>query len=217
MVATVWEELSFGRHLLAFSLDPTRLDRLERLTYSASNLKNPEPSKDIVARARSHPGYRALADCEYRPPMPDLDELMTLPGGSLGRAYAHFIRDHRLSLDFYNAPKSIHPGVPYLAERLARIHDIAHVLTGYAPDPLGELALQAFDMGQLPSAIPVSILVAGLLHLIRTRPTELGDAMNAIVDGYARGKRTTPLFAVPWEERFKEPLADLRREVGLTA
>lgn len=217
MAATLFEELSLGRHLFAFSLDPTRLDRLERLAHAASNIKDPEPSQAVVSRALRHPGYRDLARRSYAPPVADLDALERLPEDTLGGAYARFMKAHGLDVAFYRAPKSIHPGVSYLAERYARIHDISHVLTGYPPSPLGELALQAFDMAQLPSAIPAAVLIAGLLHLMRRAPSDLGAAMDAIVSGYTRGAHANLLVGMPWEERFEESLHDLRLEVGLAS
>ena len=217
MSTTLVEELSLARHLLAFTLDPSRLDRLERLADVACNLEDPRPSREVVEHALRDAGYRDLAGRGYRPPLPDIDRLAALAPGTLGHAFAAHMRAARLQIGFYRPTRSVHPGVGYLAERQVRTHDIFHVLTGYDTTPHGELALQAFSIAQLPSPINVAILVAGLVHLLRKAPSTLGVAMDGIASAHSCGHSARFLLGLPWEEQWECGLDALRRDVRLPA
>jgi hypothetical protein len=59
------------------------------------------------------------------------------PEGTLGRAYAEFIRGNGFSF----------PGEKGSAPEPVVIHDLTHVLSGYGTDPAGEICVTAFSAG----------------------------------------------------------------------
>ena len=90
----------------------------------------------------------------------DLARLRTLPPTTLGGAYVRHLDDHHLDPDLFQPPPGL-PEVPrFVAQRLRQTHDVWHVLTGYAPDVEGELALQGFTFAQI--GMPSSLLIATL-------------------------------------------------------
>src|SRR5689334_8061536 len=76
----------------------------------------------------------------------DLDQLAALPAGTLGHAYATFLRSHGLTPDVFDeAPAGVRdPKMAYMIQRARQTHDLWHVVTGCETDPAGEVALQAF-------------------------------------------------------------------------
>ena len=47
------------------------------------------------------------------------------------------------------------------------------------------------------------------------KPQLLPILMDAITEGWARGRAAAPLIAVRWEEQFERPLKELQAEYGL--
>src|SRR5512138_3367021 len=69
----------------------------------------------------------------------DLDALAQLPEGTLGRAYADFLRSRNLTPDVFETPPQLtDPKAVYVVQRLRQTHDLWHVVTGYATDAASE-------------------------------------------------------------------------------
>src|SRR5258706_2970705 len=81
----------------------------------------------------------------------DLDTLVKLPEGTLGHAYATFMKLHGLTPDVFDGtPTEVSdPRHAYIIQRLRQSHDLWHVVTNCQTDPAGEIALQAFTYAQL--------------------------------------------------------------------
>jgi hypothetical protein len=81
----------------------------------------------------------------------DLDALAALPEGTLGHAYAKFLRSRGLTPEVFDGPPEgiADPRRSYVVQRLRQTHDLWHVVTGCETDPAGEVALQAFTYAQL--------------------------------------------------------------------
>jgi ubiquinone biosynthesis protein COQ4 len=144
----------------------------------------------------------------------DLDALATLPAGTLGRAYADFLRRHQLSPDVFEAPPEqiSDPAIAYVIQRVRQTHDLWHVVTGFETDPGSEIALQAFTFGQLRAPSSLVLALAGSLRASRIRPSfvvEVARAMRA-------GRRARPLAAFPWEDHWQKPLAEVRARLGIS-
>jgi ubiquinone biosynthesis protein Coq4 len=52
-------------------------------------------------------------------------------------------------------------------------------------------------------------------HMALVDPLLIKPAMDAITDGWARGRRSRSLQFIAFENRLGEPLADIRAEYGL--
>lgn len=138
----------------------------------------------------------------------DWARLRALPASTLGGAYARYLDDNKLDPDLFQAPPSL-PEIPrWVAQRIRQTHDLWHVLTGYAPDVPGELALQAFTYAQL--GMPSARIVA----LFGTLAKAPGSALR-VWDGYRRGRATAFLPIVRFEDHWERDLDELRRELGV--
>ncbi len=137
----------------------------------------------------------------------DYDGLRALPADTLGGAYVRHLDDNGLDPDLFQPPpKSVPPVAAYISQRMRQTHDIWHALTGYQTDPHSEASLLAFSYAQTGFPIP------GIIALGAT--VKDGGARKNL-DGYRRGKAASYMPSVHWESRWEQPLADIRRELGI--
>lgn len=137
----------------------------------------------------------------------DFQRLRALPRTTLGGAYARYLDDNHLDPDLFQAPPGL-PEIPrFIAQRVRQTHDIWHVLTGYAPDVPGEIALQGFTFAQL--RMPSSLAIATIGTLAKA---PRGAAR--VLDGYRRGRDAdflpTVRFEALWDRDLDEVRASLR-------
>ncbi len=138
----------------------------------------------------------------------DWAKLRALPASTLGGAYTRYLDDNGLDPDLFQAPPSL-PAIPrWVAQRVRQTHDLWHVLTGYAPDVPGELALQAFTYAQL--RMPSAWLIAVLGTLLRAP----GSARR-VWDGYRRGQAASFLPVVRFEDLWEKDLEEVRAMLGV--
>jgi ubiquinone biosynthesis protein COQ4 len=159
----------------------------------------------IVGRIAVDPGGLALL--AERPTIDsrtvDFRRLRALPATTLGGAYARYLDENHLDPDLFQPPPGLPPVPRWVAQRVRQTHDIWHVLTGYAPDVPGELALQAFTYGQLrvPSAWLIAVF-GTLLKSPRSAP--------AVLRGFQRGAAAVFLPVVRFEDLWDRDLAEVR-------
>lgn len=133
----------------------------------------------------------------------DFDRLRRLGADTLGGAYVRYLDDNKLDPDLFQPPPGL-PEVPrWIATRIRQTHDIWHALSGYGPDVVGELALQAFTFGQL--RMPSAWAIATLGTLVRARP-----AARFVWEGFRRGRDAAFLPAVRFEDLWDRPLEEVR-------
>jgi ubiquinone biosynthesis protein Coq4 len=190
--------------------DPSRLDMVIRMERALP----PESREALLARVRRVPEGRAAIAARARLGAVDVERLLSLPEGTLGRAFATFLRENGLD------PRAL-PTLPgeddrdYVEAHLYETHDIWHVATGFGPDIAGELGLQAFYAAQLGGKLPPLLLAGGLFHAAVKQPEDFDRRMAALARGWDLGRRARPLFGVRWNERWAEPLVEVRRDLGL--
>jgi ubiquinone biosynthesis protein COQ4 len=143
----------------------------------------------------------------------DIDALAALPEGTLGRAYATFLRSHGLTPEVFDGPPAgvSDPRLSYLIQRMRQTHDLWHVVTGCETDPLGEIALQAFTFAQVRSPANALLAVAGTVRAVREKPGIVRD----VVTLYRAGARARPLPSFAWEDHWATPLSEVRTMLGL--
>jgi ubiquinone biosynthesis protein COQ4 len=138
----------------------------------------------------------------------DFDALSRLPEGTLGHAYARFMKERGLTPDIFAAKGELSRET-YVIKRLRQTHDLWHVLTGIDTDVPGELELQAFTLTQMlvPSAF---VLVSmGTLRWIFRHPT----LPFRVLRGAVNGLKAKLLAPIDWESRWSTPLTELRAEL----
>jgi ubiquinone biosynthesis protein COQ4 len=145
----------------------------------------------------------------------DLDALAALPEGTLGHAYAHFLRSRGLTPEVFDTPPEEirDPRAQYVVQRIRQTHDLWHVVTGCDTDYAGEIALQAFTYGQLHA--PSSLLLA-LTGTLKGR-RENRELPRAVVAAFRTGRHAEKLATFPWEDHWATPLATVRLALGLPA
>lgn len=152
----------------------------------------------------------------------DREWLLSLPAGSIGRAYYDFVHAENLSADGLIASSDtsarediyrlLSEDEIWLADRLRDIHDLQHVMTGYGRDPVGELSLLSFMKTQTPNrGISFIVWIAKLKYL---REVPQFDVRPLILEGAKIAERAVWMAEIEWEERLAEPLDAVRAELG---
>ncbi len=143
----------------------------------------------------------------------DLDALAQLPEGTLGHAYATFMRAHGLTPDVFDGrPSDVRDDrAAYVIQRLRQTHDLWHVVTNAETDPAGEVALQAFTYAQLRA--PGSGILAAL-GMLRSLPYTR-EVVRDSVELYRLGRDAEALAVFPWEDHWTTPLVEVRRMLKL--
>ncbi len=161
------------------------------------------------------PGVAQLYENGYMPPPERPAILLDLPEETLGYQLGCYLKQHKLTIE---APGAYDHGdrVAYIRERVRMLHPLVHVLTMYDASPLGELAVQAFFVGQFGNLASGTILAAGLLRLIQDTPQQLGDALQLVAEAFERGRGARNVLAMPWEELFPAPSGQIRDLFGLS-
>ncbi len=164
-------------------------------------------------------GRIAYEHAEFAARLADDAWLDSLPEGSVGAAYRHFIRTEQISADGLaeisregeseiDAP---HPHA-WFARRTRDVHDIWHILSGYHRDALGEACLVAFSYAQTKS---LGWVIIALGAASRARKSKY-PMLQAIWQGYQRGKAAGWLLGQDYERLMAEPLDAARKRLNIT-
>ena len=142
----------------------------------------------------------------------DLDLLRKLEGGTVGRAYAQYYADNEI-LPF-ESPYEVRNDGDYLMKWYRETHDLHHIVTGYGTDPVGEMELQAFALGNLGFRHALFILaLTAVLRPLGIAP--VWTYWSRLRAAYRRGKRTRNLFSVRYERYFGETVETLRADLRI--
>ena len=168
---------------------------------------------------------------EKRIPEPtEVERLEACEPGSLGRAYYDFVVENNLLAQFavnYRAfneklqasgkLKRLPEDMSYMMVRGTQTHDYQHVLAGYDSSPYGELGLAAFYLAQLRFPYHAMRMAVTFAHAAFVNPGITVDAMDAIVDGWSRGRASGNINFAIWEEELDTPVAELRERYAIQA
>jgi ubiquinone biosynthesis protein Coq4 len=157
-----------------------------------------------------------------------LERLAECPQGSRGEAYRTFIVDNDLQEKIATDDRMFHDvmrdsgmldGMPdelqFAILRGYQVHDFIHTVTGYRPDPRGEVAVQAFCLAQIQFPY-----FAMWISVVTTRsafidPTHTVGLMDAIAEGWQFGRTVENLQYERWEDQIDDPIADVRARYGI--
>ncbi len=145
----------------------------------------------------------------------DLEALYALPSGTLGHAYASFMKRHRLTPNVFDGPPDdvTDPRRSYVIQRMRQTHDLWHVVTNAETDPAGEVALQAFYWAQLGAPASGIIAALGTLKTLRHEPRIVRDVLAMMKLG--RTADRMPTFN--WEDHWATPVTEVRKLLHLPA
>src|SRR5262249_49496011 len=96
----------------------------------------------------------------------------------------------------------------WFADRVGLVHDLAHVVTGYGTDDIGEATLLAFSQGQNGGRANGLLTTGAFLEVFRSRGRPW---LSYVLRPYLRGRRALLLVALPWEELLPVRLSTVRR------
>jgi len=169
---------------------------------------------DCVRRFRDVPGGSALMDERYPPLQPDIERLLTLPEGCLGKRYASLIKQLGYDPEFFR-PRSIETEEQWLTQRIATTHDIHHVVSGFGTEPEGESGVLAITAGQI--GFPAYVLLTGASQLanFRFRLEQFEQVSRATAHGFGMARQAHCLAAVRWEDGWDKPIDQWREELGI--
>jgi ubiquinone biosynthesis protein COQ4 len=208
-----------ARHALGLVRDlmrtPERTDLVFEL-FDAMGGRGDEPLfQTFVASAA---GRRLLAEGgELADALADRAALARLPAGSFGRAYLAFAEPRSFAADGLQQVSdrtigelngALDPERRWFYRRLTAMHDLWHVLTGYATDQPGESALLAFSLAQGLGGRTFRLL---LVAAAWTGPWARGLAFQrGLAAAWRRGQRSAPLVTARYEELLPLPLDAVR-------
>lgn len=177
---------------------------------------------------KKQPEQKAFLDAHFFAEALDLDALGTLPKGTLGREYYHFIVDNGLEKNIAVNYKGLHdmlagqgqldrmpPELHYAIIRGFQLHDLLHVLTGYEATGFGEIALQAFCLAQIRFPYFGMWMSVTTTRMTLLDPAAIQPMMDAISEGWCFGRRARNIQFAKWETMMDRPLADIRNEFNL--
>jgi ubiquinone biosynthesis protein COQ4 len=199
------------RAVVRITVDPTRLEEVFVLADLAE--ESPELER-LLEQLRAEPTLSRVLTERPRLGRVDLEELSRLPEGTVGRAYADFMRARGLcpeSLQLVDGEREL----DFVRNHLRETHDLWHVATGFDTDVAGELGLQAFYLAQFAGPLPVLLLAVGMLNTLVVAMDDASRRMHAIARGWLLGRRARPLLGTAWAARWRQPLAELRAELAI--
>ena len=139
--------------------------------------------------------------------------------GTVGSAYRDFIREAGFSADGLadvsrEGIREVDEPHPYawFGRRTRDVHDLWHVLSGYSRDALGEACLVAFSYAQT-RGLGWALIAVGAA--VKSRKSKEYPYVNAIWQGYQRGKAAQWLLGEDYERLMAEPLDAARARLGL--
>jgi ubiquinone biosynthesis protein Coq4 len=158
--------------------------------------------------------FKALVDEGWRPGKIDLQNLQTLPEGSLGRCYADQLISQGITPDTLIDPTPITNAGEFVVHRIRETHDIVHVLTGFGLDGDSEIGLQGFNLAQNRSPVAVMLIFGAMLSSLQN-DEPLEPLLRALAHGFQMGLNADLVISRKLEEGWERPLKDWREELKL--
>lgn len=225
--------LRFWRGFARFTRKPDALSSVFDMSQATQDLARPQDRAEVVSLVLATELGRTAIAKRPRLGRVDLDALLAKEKGTLGGAYARFMRGRGLDPNDIPSvdPENRGDDFDFVIAHLYETHDLWHVVTGYATDLPGELGLQAFYLAQQPSPLAATLVTSGLLgatgRMVRRSlatgvgPTaavaEASTIIDAVSSGWQRGRVATGLIGRDWKTEWDRPLTDLRRDLCLHA
>lgn len=218
---------------------PRRMRPLQALRHFRSLARNAEDTAQVFLMGECLPNRstrrigedfclsargRALMDSEpaLAPLLDDHERLLAFGPDSVAHAYVAFMRAEGLTaaglVEASRLPGQVEYAdqMQWFVNRLRDTHDLAHVLTGYGRDPLGEQCVLGFTSGQYRDWTETIIAWAGTAEFalrVRSRAPFIG----AVAEARRHGRAAQAIFRQSIRALLAEPLAAARRRMGIAA
>ena len=195
-------------------------DRTEAVFEIVEALAGSHPQR-LLERIRRHPeGRRLLSERPlFDPRSADMDGLERLAEGTFGYEFARWMRENDFEPGLTDRERGADRDLAYVGTRLTQVHDFWHVLSGYNRDPLGELGMLAFSVGQTATPGFVFILANVAWQSVRDRWRLERRPWSPLVGylwrAYRAGRNARFLPPLVLEDHFAAPLETLRRRLRI--
>jgi ubiquinone biosynthesis protein COQ4 len=191
--------------------------------YMSECLPSRRAQQRAAAFCESETG-RALMESE--PYLPDVlddhETLLAMPEGSVAHAYVAFMRREGLSAAGLVEASTV-PGVTrhpdkyqWFLDRLRDTHDLAHVLTGYGRDGLGEQCVLSFTDAQHHEWTDWFIAWMGSFEY-SARVKSDAPVLRSVAQAHRHGKAAAVIFKESIRHLLAEDLEAARRRMGIAA
>ena len=197
--------------LASFLKTPGSLDSVFAV---ADSVKDGPLGEQALRHLLSDRHFKALVDGEWRPERIDLQNLQTLPEGSLGRCYADQLISQGITPDTLIDPTPVTNANEFVVHRVRETHDIVHVLTGFGLDGDSEIGLQGFNLAQNRSPVAVMLIFGAMLSSLQN-DEPLEPLLRALAHGFQMGLNADLVIGRKLEEGWERPLNDWREELKL--
>ena len=154
------------------------------------------------------------------PLLDDHERLLAFGPDSVAHAYVAFMRTEGLTAAGLVAASRFPGQVEYadqmqwFVNRLRDTHDLAHGLTGYGRDPLGEQCVLGFTSGQYRDWTETIIAWAGTAEFALRVPGR-APFIGAVAEARRNGRAAQAIFRQNISALLAEPLAAARRRMGI--
>eukprot|EP00004_Rigifila_ramosa_P005923 TRINITY_DN16586_c0_g1_i2.p1 TRINITY_DN16586_c0_g1~~TRINITY_DN16586_c0_g1_i2.p1 ORF type:complete len:233 (-),score=50.33 TRINITY_DN16586_c0_g1_i2:8-706(-) len=139
-----------------------------------------------------------------------LARLAQLPRTTFGGAYAAWLSENHVTPDSRSPVRNVgHPEHAYVLQRYRETHDMWHVLAGLPTSVVGEVAVKWFECAHLGLPMTLGAALVGPVHLSAAERSVL--VRHYVPWALRCGASSRFLLAVPFEDHFDRPLAELRQ------
>lgn len=212
----------FWHDFWALVLDPEVGRNAGEITVRTAALAvhTPDAFRTRLARAALHyPGViEALAAGDPTPFT--MTQLAACPKGSLGGDLHDLIVDNHFDLEVLPREELAFSSLPvplgFVNSRILQCHDLWHLLAGYRPTILQEVAISGFQLAQFGHHYSSMFLAVTVTKVALSQPAALELMLDTIFSGWAHGRETPPMLGLPWEEIWHEPIDAIRTAHGIT-
>lgn len=174
------------------------------------------------AFCRSARGRALMAEEPYLPDLlDDHDALLRLPAGSVAHAYVAFMRREGLSAAGLVEASTV-PGIErhpdqlqWFTDRLRDLHDLAHILTGYGRDALGEQCVLGFTSAQYHDRTEWIIAWLGALEM-SAKVKASAPFLRAVGEARRHGATAAKIYEQDVRALLAEPLEAARARMGVS-
>lgn len=214
-MAQVFRKLKLANAFWNLVKDPAQTEQLFFILESARHHKSPLLQTALKSIC-SQKGLSELYEERFNPKLPPVADLLKLPENSFGHALGRHMSSNNLDFDFYPIADGT-TEQEYAVNRIRKMHDLWHVLTGFGVSIADEIGLQGFTLAQIRSPFSAMIIAGGILHSITRKPVIFNDLIEQLFRGYQMGIECESLAAVKVENCLQEDLENLRVQFGIMA
>lgn len=178
----------------------------------------------IAAERERLPDFAAWLDARFVSAWTE-ESVASCAAGTVGAEIRTFLSQSGMEIDFMFRGEPA-DDYAYLIKRRVQNHDIEHMVTGFDPSPVGEIALIVANAVAIHNYFSPALAHQFNLQTMFLASTSLmrmachyPAVVPAMLEGFARGealgrKQMRPLFMIRWEDWIDTPMPEARAALG---